>query len=376
MNSNGTTGPIPIRLQHANPLLFTLAQRDMTIQPYWIMILQILALQLIQRVWHLCRYQEFLLTLEIVFIRSFYKKQLKIMKNWAIRSIVVPLGDIQIIVQNQSDFPKHSFLSSQRKPTLTMIIYNRPFQQVFEKLEKKCNKMGKKLTFDLVDFFLNALPVFGHGIWYCYIQSSCMSAEDATLWNCYNAFGYRIYNYTFVSYCSFCYNFFMKIVVIIVGHDEKKSKSDIVTGLIFCFSVITFVFNGALILPYFITHALPMLFIYTFMSAIYFGVWVILFYLSLAHLSLLLPKLYKTDFLLSRFIKWIAIYPMLFIVSFGAYSYPILISTLFNYSQYLYYGEDYFQTMTDEYNSRDTTTYLNVLRNSINQKFHSALNFF
>jgi len=168
----------------------------------------------------------------------------------------------------------------------------------------------------------------------------------------------------------------MKIVVIIVGHDEKKSKSGIVTDLIFCFSVITFIFNGALILPYFITHALPMLFIYTFMSAIYFGVWVILFYLSLAHLSLLLPRLYKTDFLLSRFIKWIAIYPMLFIVSFGAYSYPILISTLFNYSQYLYYGEDYFQTMTDEYNSRDTTTYLNVLRNSVNQKFHSALNFF
>jgi hypothetical protein len=111
------------------------------------------------------------------------------------------------------------------------------------------------------------------------------------------------------------------------------------------------------------------------MSTIYFGVWIFLFYLSYKHLTKVLPKLFNNDWSTNRFIKWTALYPMLFVISFGIYSYPILISTLFNYSQYLYYGEDYFQTMTDEYNSRNTKTYLNILDNSVNQKLHSALNF-
>jgi hypothetical protein len=58
------------------------------------------------------------------------------------------------------------------------------------------------------------------------------------------------------------------------------------------------------------------------------------------------------------------------------YTLPILISTTFNYSQYLYYGENYFETMTNEYNSRDTGTFFKLLQNSVSTRFHFSLPFF
>ncbi|UJR11479.1 hypothetical protein I4U23_015658 [Adineta vaga] len=65
-----------------------------------------------------------------------------------------------------------------------------------------------KLKFDLYDLIVYFLPIYGHGVyWYCYIQSSCMSAEYATAWNCYIAFEYRIFNYIFVSYVNFVLDF-------------------------------------------------------------------------------------------------------------------------------------------------------------------------
>ncbi|CAF1404610.1 unnamed protein product [Adineta ricciae] len=41
-NNRNVTGPVPRGVQHANPLLYTLAQDHMNIQPYWIMVLQLI----------------------------------------------------------------------------------------------------------------------------------------------------------------------------------------------------------------------------------------------------------------------------------------------------------------------------------------------
>ncbi len=79
MNSTGTTGPIPIRLQHANPLLFTLPQDHMTIQPYWIMVLQILTVQMGQRIWSEIKYGLFLTALEIGLICWVLRLQIKVL---------------------------------------------------------------------------------------------------------------------------------------------------------------------------------------------------------------------------------------------------------------------------------------------------------
>ena len=54
---------------------------------------------------------------------------------------------------------------------------------------------------------------------------------------------------------------------------------------------------------------------------------------------------------------------------------PILLSICYSYSQYLYYGNHYYDTMTDEFNSRSTKTYFRILQASVNEKLHTSLNF-
>jgi hypothetical protein len=56
-------------------------------------------------------------------------------------------------------------------------------------------------------------------------------------------------------------------------------------------------------------------------------------------------------------------------------TFPILLSILYNYTQYFYYGESYLQSIVDDYNARDTSRYFTELRNSTQQILHSAVNF-
>ena len=66
-NNRNVTGPVPILVQSANPLLYTLAQEHMNIQPYWIMILQLIVKDImLQRLWNKFRYKTFSTTQEIV----------------------------------------------------------------------------------------------------------------------------------------------------------------------------------------------------------------------------------------------------------------------------------------------------------------------
>jgi hypothetical protein len=132
-------------------------------------------------------------------------------------------------------------------------------------------------------------------------------------------------------------------------------------------SVITCLFVGALISPYFLTNVIPMVVAYILMYLIYFGaVILILFVFLLVNLPYnikFIPKEYSiiaTAFLASA---WVLL------------TFPILLSTTSNYSQYLYYGEEYFQTMKDEYDSRSTETYFKLLQNSPVFRVHTALPF-
>jgi hypothetical protein len=82
-------------------------------------------------------------------------------------------------------------------------------QARIEKLESIYKKFSKKVQFNIKDC-VHSLPLLGHAIWYCIKQPSCMSLEDATTWNCYNIFGYQLYNYIFSSYFHFSCNFLIK----------------------------------------------------------------------------------------------------------------------------------------------------------------------
>jgi hypothetical protein len=55
--------------------------------------------------------------------------------------------------------------------------------------------------------------------------------------------------------------------------------------------------------------------------------------------------------------------------------FAIIYSTLFNYSQYFYYGENYLRTIEREYASRDTDLFVRLLHKSLTQKWHTILSF-
>ena len=119
-----------------------------------------------------------------------------------------------------------------------------------------------------------------------------------------------------------------------------------------------------------------MLFSYAFMTVIYFALWFAILFFTVYVLPEipLIGRLTRVSNIISIAYRKLAIIP--FIFALGVYTYPILLTTLFNYSQYLYYGENFIFTMSNEFNNRDTGTYLEVIRNSINQKFHTILDFF
>ncbi|CAF1254468.1 unnamed protein product [Adineta steineri] len=360
MYSNGTAGSISIQYQNANPLLYSLPQDHMTIQPYWIMVLQLIGMQLFLRLWNLYRYHVFLTTTEIAFIRwvlSFHKETLR-------RTSLEVLRTAEKIERDH------------RGPLFSLIF--RGLEQS-EKSQELRDRLRGKVDFDVFDFVFQCLPLCGHGIWYCHIQSSCMSAEYATTWNCYNAFGYRIYNYIFVSYSGFFTVFIIKLIALL---ENRKTWIPATNWQWFAFhlglfsSIITFVFIGALILPYLLTHVLPMVFAYIHFSIVYFALLSTIF-ISTGVLFQNFPESENVIVLLPKYFPgaYRPIAGFSYIIAFGLATYPILLSTLYNYSEYLYYSENYIYTMSNEFNTRDTSTYIGVFQNSVNQRLHTFLDF-
>ena len=364
MNSHGTTGPIPTYYRNANPLLYTLQQDHMNIQPYWIMVLQILTFQLLIRTWNLCFHGAFLTSLEFGFIQSlliFQKENLE--KN------LKDQEDLLDAIPGESE-------AAIRAKIRSLSVY-------LEETKEKMIQYDKKLQFDLFDLLLSTLPLLGHTVWYCYIQSSCMSAEQATVWRCYNAFGYRLFNYIFLSYCNFYYSFAVKSGWFILKRTLEIPIREKFATMFEKFSfylsggsfTIVYWFTTALFTPYLITHLLPMIAAYAFMSVIYFTLcsaigFFTIFLLSkipiLKHLMPIPRVILLKYHLHTRF---------LYIIALSCYTYPILLTTSYNYSQYLYYGENYIETMTNEFNSRDSAIYFAIFRNSVNERFHSFLSF-
>ena len=363
MSSNKTVNLIPIHFRYANPLLYALQYDHITIQPYWMMIIQILSRQLIQRLWNLYRYQEFLSTIEIGLIRWVIWFQI----DW-IQTNLAEINEILMLL------PKNmkNYFSNHLSNQLNEIHKHRANS------EERRKELLKKLKFDIFNFFFHFIPLFGHAIWYCYIQSSCLSAKDATPWNCYNVFGYRLYNYIFVSYTNFFFIFLIKLLALAETHSPKYKRwslkwFDYKLGL--WSSVIVFIFDGFLLLPYIFTNILPMIYAYLFMTIVYGALWcaILIFTYTFLHKTPIIKRILPIPNIISTGYRHIAVIPL--IVALGIFTYPILLTTLFNYSQYLYYGDNFIYTMSNEFNTRDTRVYLQVLQHSVNQKLHTSLNF-
>ncbi|CAF1431777.1 unnamed protein product [Adineta ricciae] len=77
-NNRNVTGLAPIRVQHSNPLLYTLGKDHMNIQTYWIMVLQLIVRDIIiQRIWNKFRYKTFSTTQEIALGCWMFGEQIK-----------------------------------------------------------------------------------------------------------------------------------------------------------------------------------------------------------------------------------------------------------------------------------------------------------
>jgi hypothetical protein len=413
MNPNGVTGPIPISIQNANPLLFTFPQKHMNVEPYWIMLLQIITIQTFNRLLNKITVGVWWTTIEIGLICWLIKFDIEILPKWLDRlihivRILIPVTPLPTTTRPTISNPRiiayfipTYILKIQRGKDVSGIpaqsIAN---QQENHELKIKLRKLYGKLEFSFTDLVLFCVPLVAHTIYQCQIQSSCMSAEDATIWNCYNAFGYRLYNYVFVSYFHFFSSFVIKCVYykkckevamedIPVPTNPSKPPSklktwweqsalkknlvqlnSVVSRLSLWLCIITCLFVGALLLPYLLTNAIPMFVVYIFMYDIYLIVTLFIIFpffvvglpYNLNYISI--PKEYRIIATALLTGGWIL------------YTLPILISTTFNYSQYLYYGENYFETMTNEYNSRDTGTFFKLLQNSVSTRFHFSLPFF
>ena len=131
-----------------NPLLYSLPAGRRTLEPYWVIIGQMILIQFCQRLWNRVRYKTWFLQLEIV-----------IMRNCNYSSNGAAGG------------------------------YN------FE-----------------IDFFdaFQTIWVTGHFVWYCILQGSCMSAANASNWRCFNFFGYVLMNYVAPSAISLAINIYTK----------------------------------------------------------------------------------------------------------------------------------------------------------------------
>ena len=75
-----------------NPVLSTFPADEINIQPYWLVVLQLLVSQFSQRIWHYIRYKTWFTTLEIAgLIRVFQNRHRH--KNMSHRSVPVAFVD-------------------------------------------------------------------------------------------------------------------------------------------------------------------------------------------------------------------------------------------------------------------------------------------
>ncbi|CAF1349014.1 unnamed protein product [Adineta ricciae] len=395
-NNEEFTGPVPIRIQNANPLLFTLPQEHMNIQPYWIMIVQLIVKDIIlQRIWNRMRYGTWSTTQEIAAGHYILRKKLA-----EIREVLQLNRQFQHRLRGrQRQDPRFvrmkSFQDALVTPgsfigprfwTTNSLREHQAFKEniLIQELEiarRDLNLLYGKLKFDLFDLLIHSLPLFAHTIWYFYIQSSCIGAEKANEWNCYNAFGYRLYNYIFVPYCAFFWLVVTKLYVYfrVRQYVEKVHKESLRKRIEYHIglwpSLLTIIVVGLPLVPYLFTNVIPMAAAYVFMIIIYIVLWVaaLAFCAIVSFIPIIGPFLLGTVKVLPKEDRPIASIVLMF--PFTLLTLPILISVFFNYSQYLYYGNDYYGTMKDEFDSRNTTTYFKILQASINEQFHTSLNF-
>jgi hypothetical protein len=196
----------------------------------------------------------------------------------------------------------------------------------------------------------------------------CNSITDCGIelknsWTIYNRIGYSYFNYLFPSYigviinCIWKESAYEKIKV-----SKKSNKEDLICEICsLCAAVAAFSY-----LAYVFTHIIPLFFAYIWFT---FPLLIFLFmpFFFLAWVLSRCGNHRKSVFNPIYFACAISGTYLIVPLLFG--------SLLYNYSQYLYFGENYIKTIAYEFESRNTQKWYENLKNSTTLKFHTFLDF-
>ncbi|CAF1333158.1 unnamed protein product [Adineta ricciae] len=210
-----------------------------------------------------------------------------------------------------------------------------------------------RMDIDILDFLL-LLPQFAHFIWYCFQQPKCMSYPSATIWKCYNIFGYKMANFIIPQ----CWNSFTNVIPKLFDSPSTSSWEKYLKGPVITMNSILVVVS----LAYIFTNIIPMCGAYVWIFIIYLifvGVLggIILSFPESRREEMTHPLRYHQDHQskTERFLHGF-IYTIIFVLGF------YIAPTMYNYSQYLYFGDTYLHSIVAEYRSRNTELYLEDLK--------------
>ena len=366
------TSSIPRIYQNANPLLYTLRDSNTGIQPYWVVVLQFFVFEISLRSWNRAVYGSWLLPRDYIIVH------LPILDQGGVRNKPRTISTPSITTRTIST-PSITTRTTRTNPNAFTVstIY---ILQCQKKWGIEMSRKKNKPKFDLSDLLFTSIPLLAHSVWYCYIQSSCTSVEGGTVWNCYNVFGYRLYNYIFSDYLNFLDQFISKLTIMYKDHVNENIQyqgirkwrhilSRIIYHISQFFSIITFLFVGALIVPYLFTNILPMIFTYIFFVVVYIYALAIIMLV----MQYVCVAVQGYQFIFAEKLHKIFRDEHQIVMKAAIKLFPYVMSILFNFSQYIYYGEDYLQTMNNEYQSRDPQSYFEQMRTEPEQVWHTVL---
>ncbi|CAF1382396.1 unnamed protein product [Rotaria magnacalcarata] len=222
-----------------------------------------------------------------------------------------------------------------------------------------------------LDFFdaFQTLWYMSHFVWYCILQGSCMSATNADTWRCFNIFGYVLTNYVTPSAVSLSINIGTKLswcLKAFKGNQYSQTQKALL-GLLGFWCYVPTIAYMSVFLVYINVNILPMFACYEWLVLIWLiGVGLIGVMIGVLLLTCPINRELVEIFKFGRFL-------LAMLISFESTMGVYLCVLLYNYSQYWYFGDTYIHAIVSEYESRDTNTYFQVLKNSSEQIAHTVL---
>ncbi|UJR10993.1 hypothetical protein I4U23_015177 [Adineta vaga] len=216
--------------------------------------------------------------------------------------------------------------------------------------------------YSILDFILSMISM-GHFGYAIYLQTKCSTAANATGWRCYNAFGYQLFNFVLPSIIAVLIEAFIQLANMIkAGKEDPKNKvkSNAMNYVKWTLLIITIVLNSLVFLafiPFLISNVLPMLIAY---SWVLFPLLAALVLIYATFITIVVNAFRQCEGCgCIYFWKFFGTHCLVGVQVFGS----LVFSMAYNYSQYSFFGADYTSVIWCEFQSRDTIVWYQRLTN-------------